>query len=436
MVIWLMGDLVIWPPKLDNPINQIPKYPNTQIPNFMSRRYLLLCLCILAYISSGTLSMLMSVYLPSVVKDLLGTTDETTMSRVGPWLNAAYLGGMTVGGLALGVLSDKYGRVKILAVSLMIGGLSTLAAAAATDWVWVAGLRALAGVGVAGILLTCAVLISEQWPAERKAVVQGILGVAFPVGIVLSGGLNVLFSDWREAFWVGMAPLTLAPVVLYFCSNLDLLNIDSLGGRPPEVEKSPLNTLFHSGNRQKLITGAIVYGFDLVGLWAIFSWMPTWVDSLMGSDERAGQMRGITMMVLGLGGMLGTGLSGLLVNRLGVRLILLSNFVCTLCICLLLFLSNRVFSPIVLVETAMLSLMFGISQGTLTVYITELFPAEIRATGTGFCFNIGRVFTTSAVFFVGALVAGLGGYANAMLTFSGAFVVAWVALYMSKSEKV
>ena len=106
-----------------------------------------------------------------------------------------------------------------------------------------------------------------------------------------------------------------------------------------------------------------------------------------------------------------------------------------LSVCLLLFLSNHTFSPIVLVETALLSLCFGVSQGALTVYVTELFPTEIRATGTGFCFNIGRVFTTSAVFFVGALVIALGGYANAMLAFSGAFVVAWAALYMGEKSK-
>jgi hypothetical protein len=115
-----------------------------------------------------------------------------------------------------------------------------------------------------------------------------------------------------------------------------------------------------------------------------------------------------------------------------VRRTLLSNFIGTLVVCALLFLSNHDFSPLVLFETAVLALFFGISQGALTVYI-ELFPTEVRATGSGFCFNIGRVFTTSAVFFVGSLVAALGGYATAMLVFSGAFVVAWVALFFDRS---
>ncbi|MBC7776086.1 MAG: MFS transporter [Phycisphaerae bacterium] len=388
----------------------------------MPRHFLLLILCILAYICGGTISMLMSVYLPSVVRDLLGNADEATMSRVGPYLNAAYLAGMTIGGLVVGYLSDRFGRVKMLAVSAVVCGVFTLAAVGAHDWIWVAAARAMAGIGVSGILLTCAVLVSERWPADGRAVAQGILGVAFPVGIVLSGGLNVLFSDWREAFSVGLAPLVVAVLVL-------ILLRETKKEAGETESRSPLKVLLQPPNRLKLIVGAVVYGFVLVGLWAIFSWMPTWVDSLIGGGEGAGQMRGITMMMLGMGGMAGTGVSGFLVNQLGVRRTLLSNFIGTLFVCMLLFLSNNSFSPLVLVETAVLALFFGINQGALTVYVTELFPTEVRATGTGFCFNIGRVFTTSAVFFVGSLVAALGGYANAMLVFSGAFVIAWLVLF-------
>jgi len=392
----------------------------------MPRHFLLLGLCILAYVCGGMVSMLMSVYLPSVVRDLLGTTDEATMSRVGPYLNAAYLAGMTVGGLVVGYLSDRFGRVKMLIISTMACGVFTLAAVGAQDWVWVAVMRAMAGVGVSGILLTCAVLVSERWPVATRPIAQGFLGVAFPIGIVLSGGLNVLFSDWREAFLVGGVPVLLAILVLSLLRE-DPKNEDI------SAQKSPLKSLFKPPCRQKLVVGAAVYGFVLVGLWAIFSWMPTWVDSLMGGGEEAGEMRGITMMVLGMGGMAGTGVSGFLVNKLGVRRTLLSNFIGTLAMCALLFLSNHSFSSLVLAETAVLSLFFGINQGALSVYVTELFPTEVRATGTGICFNIGRIFTTSAVFFVGSLVAALGGYANAMLLFSGAFIVAWLVLFFDKN---
>jgi hypothetical protein len=66
-----------------------------------------------------------------------------------------------------------------------------------------------------------------------------------------------------------------------------------------------------------------------------------------------------------------------------------------------------------------------------SVYIPLLFPAMVRASATGFCCNIGRLFTGSIVFFIGALVTLLGGYGNARSIFSFIFpaglLVTWFA---------
>jgi hypothetical protein len=99
----------------------------------------------------------------------------------------------------------------------------------------------------------------------------------------------------------------------------------------------------------------------------------------------------------------------------------------------LLFKTNTVFAGITLVEIALLSFMFGISQGLLSVYIPMLFPVSVRAYSTGFCFNIGRFFTAAAVFFVGALVVTLGGYGNSLFTFSFVFLLGFLMLLFSKN---
>jgi hypothetical protein len=78
--------------------------------------------------------------------------------------------------------------------------------------------------------------------------------------------------------------------------------------------------------------------------------------------------------------------------------------------------------------------MFGISQGLLSVYIPLLFPVSIRASATGFCFNVGRFLTAAAVFFVGALVTTLGGYGNSLFTFCFVFVIGFFFLLFSKKN--
>jgi hypothetical protein len=86
----------------------------------------------------------------------------------------------------------------------------------------------------------------------------------------------------------------------------------------------------------------------------------------------------------------------------------------------------------VYLETGLLAVFFGISQGTLSAFVPGLFPSRIRGTATGFCFNVGRLLTATAVFFVGMLVTVLGGYGNAMLIFSTTFLAVFFVLAFTR----
>jgi sugar phosphate permease len=171
----------------------------------------------------------------------------------------------------------------------------------------------------------------------------------------------------------------------------------------------------------------------LIGLWAIFSWLPTWIQSLITTGD-AQKARGLSMMMLGMGGLTGGFLSGWLTNAIGPRKSMLLCFsVCTV-LSFVLFKTNTSFSAIIYVEIVILALFFGASQGVLSVYIPNLFPVAIRGTATGFCFNIGRLFTATAVLFVGVLVAELGGYGNSLFIFSLVFVIGFAVTLFSKHK--
>ncbi len=99
-----------------------------------------------------------------------------------------------------------------------------------------------------------------------------------------------------------------------------------------------------------------------------------------------------------------------------------------------LFKTNASFSSIIYIEIVILALFFGASQGVLAVYIPSLFPTPIRGRATGFCFNIGRIFTAIAVLFLGILVAVLGGYSNALLIFSLVFLIGFMVTLFTKRK--
>ena len=165
----------------------------------------------------------------------------------------------------------------------------------------------------------------------------------------------------------------------------------------------------------------------LIGLWAIFSWLPTWIQSLITTGD-AQKERGLSMMMLGMGGLTGGFLSGWLTNAIGAKKSMLLCFAVCAVVSLILFKTNVSFSPIIYAEIILLALFFGASQGVLSVYIPDLFPVDIRGTATGFCFNTGRVLTAIAVLFVGVLVTELGGYSNALFIFSWVFFN-WIGGY-------
>ena len=384
-------------------------------------------LCMLAYLFGGTASTLMATYLPVAVPQLIGgTATSEAIGEVGAWISAAFLYGWMAGGLSFGPVADRLGRVWTLVLATGLCGGALLATAFAPDIYVLMALRALTGAGVGGILLVSTVYLSEVWPERSRPIALGVLATAFPVGIVATGALASGFKDWQIAFGVGVVPIVIAILIWMFLPE----SASWKQGRTEHQVARP--DLFSDENQTNLISGTVIFGAVLIGLWGIFSWLPTWVQSLLPAGQTGQTERGITMMLLGVGGILGGIASGFLVSKLGPRRTLLLTFAGCIWACGLLFLTNHSFSPIIYGELALLSLFFGISQGALSSYVPTLFPAPIRGTATGFCFNVGRLFTATAVLFVGALTTALGGIGNALLIFSVAFMIAFGAIWFRK----
>jgi MFS family permease len=367
------------------------------------------------------ISTLMSVYLPPVVAELTGR-DTGEMERTSAYIQALYIGGWAIGGFFSGYISDRIGRVKALALSVGVFGLSTLLISFATSWEYVVACRLLSGLAVGGILVITPTLLFEIWPPRTRAVVIGIDSIGFPVGIFSSGLVTVLVNGWRDAFMVGILPLMLSALALLVLKESDHWRSDTVKSKPEAADK------------RNLVKGSIVFGSMLIGLWGMFSWIPTWVQSLL--SESAGQTeRGVAMMLLGAGGLAGGFASGWISNALGVRKAMMLCFGGCIAMSIILFGMNNTFRNIIYFELALLSFFFGISQGLLSIYIPQLFPVRIRGTFTGICFNIGRIFTAIAIFFVGVLVTFFGGYGNTLLAFSGVFIVGFITMIMSSENK-
>jgi len=379
----------------------------------------LFAICFVSSLFGGVVSTLMSVYLPVAVRDLLGPVSDKELNDVSATINSVFILGWMFGGLVWGLICDRIGRARTVMLSTFCYSLFTILTAAATSWWLVTGCRFLSGFGVGGVLVTTTMMVSESWTGKGRAVALGILSISIPVGIFSAGLINFLLPQWRLAFLTGAIPLVAAGVALFRLKETDKW-------KRREPQGNTRLSFLAAPYRKNLLTGSVIFGAMLIGMWAIFSWLPSWVQSLSGLAD-AQHQRGLSMMMMGAGGLTGGFVSGWVVHAIGLRRTMLACFAICFGMSFLLFKLNGSFNGLAYAEIAIMAVFFGISQGALSVYIPELFPAAVGAAATGFCFNVGRLFTATAVFFVGALVSWLGGYGNALFIFSFIFLIGLLA---------
>jgi len=391
------------------------------------RLAMLFIVCFIGNMFAGVVSTLMSVYLPEVVKELHGNQSVSEFNNVSAYINSMFIFGWAAGGFLWGFIGDLTGRKISLLLSIACFGIFTLLISQANQWWEIIACRFLSGVGTGGLLVISFTLISEVWPEKTRAVYTGILSISIPVGIFSAGAINYLVNSWRQGFMVGIIPIAVAIIGFWVISEsgLWLKNHEKHAGD----NSGNIGSVLFS-NLKTLLIGSVIFGTMLIGLWAIFLWLPTWIQTLLTTD--ANKERGISMMFMGMGGLTGGFISGWVVNLLGLRRSLILSFVVCSVMSFVLFKTNTTFSGVIYGEIAVLALFFGISQGVLSLYIPLLFPTSIRAIATGLCFNTFRILTGVAVLSVGMLESTLGGYGNALFIFSLVFVVGLIAMLLIK----
>ena len=216
--------------------------------------------------------------------------------------------------------------------------------------------RFFSGAGMGAILVSTMTIMVEEWPKKTRAIFMGILSIAIPVGIFSAGVIDYFVSSWRQAFLVGIIAFLIA-----FMSFWLLRESPKWKQERQEVVQhhKKEDKSFRRDHRMDLISGSIIFGTMLIGLWAVFSWIPTWIQGLI--TEGDGQKeRGLSMMMLGMGGLIGGFLSGWVSNVIGLRRSMLVCFSVCAALSFLLFKTNTKFSAVIHAEILILAFFFGL----------------------------------------------------------------------------
>ncbi|MEB3245892.1 MAG: MFS transporter [Vampirovibrionales bacterium] len=391
--------------------------------------------CWLGGIFDGMDSTLMSVVLPTALAQLLHITgDPTTLSnkahigQIGAYVTAIFLIGWTLGGVLFGWIGDKYGRVKAMMGSILLYSLFTGLCSVAQSWEQLAAFRFLTGLGIGGELVSIATFLTEVWPAKSRAIIIGLLITSYQAGVFLAGGIHYAIGDWRLTFLLGALP---ALLVVFIRSTLKESD-QWLAATDNQPQEALFQSLFKKQHAKSIAIGCILFGTLLIGYWASLSWIPTWIQSLLPKGYDGNHERSLATMAQAIAAIAGCSSAGFLCNRYGRRKAILIGFVGALIASAWLFGLTNTFTTMVYVKNAMLGYFVGLLQAALYIYLPELFPTRIRATGTGFCLNAGRVLTAIAVLFMGPLVSMLAGYGTAALVFALAYAVGGLILFAAQ----
>jgi MFS family permease len=316
--------------------------------------------------------------------------------------------GAAIGGIALGNLGDRIGRTRALGVSILFYSVFAGMGAWVHTQEQMLVLRFLVGLGVGGVWPNGIALVSESWPNASRPWVSGLMSAGLNAGILLLSQLARLWpitpESWKWIFHFAGFPAVLGIFVLIAVPESPAW----LAARnAPKRPSPPLRELFQEDLLRITLLAIAISAIPMVGAWAASKWMIPWADSVAGTLAPGYKAATQGWWALGatLGSFTGAQLASALGRRRSYTLISIGATALTIAMFQLTAPLQPSFHPVVFAQGFVSTLFFG----WLALYLPELFPTHVRATGTGLAYNAGRFATAGGVLFAGLLFASLGG---------------------------
>jgi MFS family permease len=263
-------------------------------------------------------------------------------------------------------------------------------------------LRFLVGLGVGGMWPNGVALVAECWPDKSRPTVAGILGAGINAGILLLSlvgrGFPITPDSWRWIFGLAAVPMILGVIVLVTLPESPKWLATRGKNKTPAP---PLSQLPQVELLKPTLLGILLATVPLVGAWAGSKWMIPWADHVASTTVPTYKSTTQLWWAIGatLGSFLGAPFAAAVGRRLSYVLISVGATLLTWAMFQWTAPLEPTFLPIVFAQGLVATLFFG----WLPLYLPELFPTHVRATGAGVSMNIGRFATAVGVLAAGGL---------------------------------
>jgi len=336
-----------------------------------------------------------------------------------------------LGGMLFGWLSDRFGRARALIWSILTFSLLTAFTATSRNVGELVFWRALVGIGLGGEWAAGSVLVAETWPERHRGKAIGLMQSAWAIGYLLAAVMSAAVLPnwgWRPLFVLGVLP---ALAVLWM----------RRGVREPEKWRRPKHDLagamaglFRAPMRRNVLAMCALCSTLLFGYWGLFTWLPAYLSSQVSKGGAGLSIVGSAAWIVPLQlGAFGGYLSfGFLADRFGRAPVFVVFVLATAALVPVYGLAGAN-APLLLALGPLVGYFGHGYFSALGAMSADLFPAELRTTAQGFCYNIGRALAGLAPYTVGALADRHG--IGTALAFTSVFFVGGAAVMGAMSVR-
>jgi len=413
---------------------------------FSPFQWLVFGLCFVIVLLDGFDTAAIGYIAPSLIKDW-----GVTRPALAPVLSAA-LFGLAGGALAAGPLADRFGRKRVLVVSVALFAVACLGSAFAFDLTQLTVLRCITGIGLGAAMPNAVTMMSEYCPDQRRATLTNLMFCGFPLGAAFGGFLAAWMIPqfgWRSVLVLGgVAPLlvlvllvaVLPESVRYLVHHNRpveqirrvLLRISAAAAEATAfvlTEKAP-ETQAHSGvgvvlSRPYLVGTLMLWLAYFMGLmifYALINWMPV----LFKDGGLPPQQATLIAALFPLGGV-GAVAFGWLMDRFNADRIIATGFGLTaLAIYAIGQAAGNLGALVLAVFIA--GILMNTAQSSLPSLAAAYYPTKGRATGVSWMLGIGRFGGIAGSFMVAEMSRRQMGMGEIFLALAVPGLVACLAL--------
>ncbi|GAA3896188.1 MULTISPECIES: MFS transporter [Gibbsiella] len=349
------------------------------------------------YAMDGFDLLILGFMLPLIAAELQLTSPEA--GSLVTWT----LIGAVLGGVIFGHLSDRFGRIRVLTVTILMFSLFTGLCAIAQGYWDLLAYRTLAGIGLGGEFGIGMALIAEAWPAEKRNRASAYVGMGWQLGVLAAAFLTPLLLPhigWRGMFLVGLLPALASFLIRRtmgepeaFAQRKSHSHTLSFGQR--------IRLLFKDSATSKASLGIfILCSVQNFGYYGLMIWMPTYLAKNFGfSLTKSGIWTAVTVV----GMTFGIWLFGVLADRFARWKIFVAYQIgaVVMVICY-----AQLSDPtLMLFAGAVMGLFVNGMIGGYGALISDTYPVEARATAQNILFNFGRGVGGLGPWAIGALAS-------------------------------